>query len=180
MLIFGWLCLFQIWAWLNLLGSYWIIEALKIILTYTPCCVRLVVLACPTVYVTYVGRSWCSMQLMLLLMCQWEDTEPHSSATCRSFVNLILVPHPTARWLTLRSRLLRQFCRDPSRSGDCRCPGVIWHEFHETCHSVTFNALVNSHQRWKPTRNCICFLLWCELTLALWCHIIVWSLFFMK
>ena len=30
------------------------------------------------------------------------------------------------------------------------------HGFHETCHSVTFIVLVNSH-------------LWCELTLALWC-----------
>ena len=41
------------------------------------------------------------------------------------------------------------------------------HEFHETCHSVTFIALVNSHQRWKQTRNRVCFHLWCELTLAL-------------
>ena len=39
---------------------------------------------------------------------------------------------------------------------------------------------VNSHQRWKQTRNRVCFLLWCELTLGLWCHSIVWSLFFMK
>ena len=38
------------------------------------------------------------------------------------------------------------------------------HEFHETRHSVTFVVLVNSHQR-------------CELTLALWCHSIIWSLF---
>ena len=50
-------------------------------------------------------------------------------------------------------------------------------EFHETCHSVTFIVLVNSHQRWKQTRNRVCFLLWCELTLALWCHSIAWSLF---
>ena len=52
------------------------------------------------------------------------------------------------------------------------------HEFHETCHSVTFIVLVNSHQRWKQTRNRVCFHLWCELTLALWCHSIVWGLFF--
>ena len=51
------------------------------------------------------------------------------------------------------------------------------HEFHETCHSVTFIVLVNSHQRWKQTRNRVCFHLWCELTVALWCHSIVWSLF---
>ena len=38
------------------------------------------------------------------------------------------------------------------------------HEFHETCHSVTFIVLVNSHQRWKKTRNRVCFHLWCELT----------------
>ena len=50
-----------------------------------------------------------------------------------------------------------------------------WHEFHEACHSVTFYVLVNSHQRWKQTRNRVCFHLWCELTLALWCHSIVWS-----
>ena len=50
------------------------------------------------------------------------------------------------------------------------------HEFHETCHSVTFIVLVNSHQRWKQTWNRVCFHLWCELTLALWCHSIVWSL----
>ena len=54
------------------------------------------------------------------------------------------------------------------------------HEFHETCLSFTFIVLVNSHQRRKQTRNCVCFHLWCELTLALWCHIIIWSLFFMK
>ena len=29
----------------------------------------------------------------------------------------------------------------------------------------------------KQTRNRVCFHLWCELTLALWCHSIVWSLF---
>ena len=51
------------------------------------------------------------------------------------------------------------------------------HEFHETCHSVTFIVLVNSHQRWKQTRNRICLHLWCELTLMLWCHSIVCSLF---
>ena len=50
------------------------------------------------------------------------------------------------------------------------------HEFHETCHSVTFIAVVNLHQRWKQTRNRVCFHLWCELTLALWCHSSVWSL----
>ena len=26
--------------------------------------------------------------------------------------------------------------------------------------------------------NCFCFHLWCELTVALWCHSIIWSLFF--
>ena len=56
----------------------------------------------------------------------------------------------------------------------------IIHEFHETCHSVTFIVVVNSHQRWKQTRNRICFHLWCELTLALWCHSITWSPLFMK
>ena len=52
------------------------------------------------------------------------------------------------------------------------------HEFHETCHSVTFhfmkkgsqtmlwhhNTRVNSHQIWKQTRFRVCFHLWCELT----------------
>ena len=55
---------------------------------------------------------------------------------------------------------------------------VSEHEFHETCHSVTFyfmrkvskrccdtaKARVNSHQRWKQMRFRICFHLWCELT----------------
>ena len=54
---------------------------------------------------------------------------------------------------------------------------VCYREFHETCHSVTFIVLVNLHQRWKQTRNRVCFHLWCELTLALWCHSIIWSLF---
>ena len=58
-----------------------------------------------------------------------------------------------------------------------RSPHCSAHEFHETCHSVTFIVLVNSHQRWKQTRNRVCFHLWCELTLALWCHSIVCSLF---
>ena len=47
-----------------------------------------------------------------------------------------------------------------------------YHEFHETCHSITFIVLVNSHQRWKQMRNCVCFHLRYELTLA-WCHSIV-------
>ena len=55
---------------------------------------------------------------------------------------------------------------------------IAIHECHETCHSVTFIVLVNSHQRWKQTRNRVCFQLWCELTLALWCHSIVRSLFY--
>ena len=38
---------------------------------------------------------------------------------------------------------------------------MLWH--HKT--------RVNSHQ----VRFCVCFHLWCELTLALWCHSIVWS-----
>ena len=51
------------------------------------------------------------------------------------------------------------------------------HECYETCHSITFIVPVNSHQRWKQTLNRVCFHLQCELTLALWCHSIVWSLF---
>ena len=51
------------------------------------------------------------------------------------------------------------------------------HVFHETCH-FTFIVLVNSHQRWKQTRNRVCFHLWCELTLVVWCHSFIWSLFF--
>ena len=42
---------------------------------------------------------------------------------------------------------------------------------------ITNTVLVNSHQRWKQMRNCICFHLWCELTLALWCCSIVWIAF---
>ena len=49
----------------------------------------------------------------------------------------------------------------------------LYQEFHETCHSVTFIVLVNSHKRWKQTQNRVCFHLWCELTLALWCHSII-------
>ena len=41
------------------------------------------------------------------------------------------------------------------------------HEFREACLSVTFIVVVNSHQRAKQMWNCICFYLWCELTLAL-------------
>ena len=51
------------------------------------------------------------------------------------------------------------------------------YEFHETCHSVTFIVVINSHQRWKQTRNRVGFHRWCELTLALRCHSIVWGLF---
>ena len=54
---------------------------------------------------------------------------------------------------------------------------VNWvHEFQETCHFVTLIVVVNSHQRWKQTRNRFCFHLWCELTLALWSHNIIWSI----
>ena len=48
-----------------------------------------------------------------------------------------------------------------------RLQTMLWHH----------NARVNSHQRWKQTRNRVCFHLWCVLTLALWCHSIVWSIF---
>ena len=48
-----------------------------------------------------------------------------------------------------------------------RCQAMLW----------CVNTRVNSYQRWKQTRNRVCFHLWCELTLALWCHSIVWSLF---
>ena len=48
-----------------------------------------------------------------------------------------------------------------------RLQTMLWHH----------NVRVNSHQRWKQTRFRVCFHLWCELTLALWCHSIVWSLF---
>ena len=41
---------------------------------------------------------------------------------------------------------------------------LIKHELHETGHSVTFIVLVNSHQRWKQTRNRVCFHVWRELT----------------
>ena len=33
------------------------------------------------------------------------------------------------------------------------------------------------HQIWRQTWFSVCFHLWCELTLVLWCHSIVWSLF---
>ena len=32
-------------------------------------------------------------------------------------------------------------------SSACLCVALMYHEFHETCHSVTFSVLVNSHQR---------------------------------
>ena len=35
-----------------------------------------------------------------------------------------------------------------------RLQTMLWH----------LNARVNSHQRWKQTRFCVCFHLWCELT----------------
>ena len=63
-------------------------------------------------------------------------------------------------------------------SNQAKRTGTI-HEFHETCQSVIFIVLVNSHQRWKQTRNRVCFHLWCELTLALWSHSIV-GVFFHK
>ena len=55
---------------------------------------------------------------------------------------------------------------------------TYFHEFHETCHSVTFYIMIkrlqtmlwhqqrqsHSHQRRKQTWFCVCFHLWCELT----------------
>ena len=51
------------------------------------------------------------------------------------------------------------------------------HEFHETGHSVTSHCTGQFTPKMKETRNRVCFHLWCELTLALWCCSIVWSLF---
>ena len=50
---------------------------------------------------------------------------------------------------------------------------ISLHEFHETSQTVT------SHRagQFTPKMNRICFHPWCELTLAFWCHSIVWSLF---
>ena len=44
----------------------------------------------------------------------------------------------------------------------CRCCCCFFK--HDTCHPVTFIVMVNSHQRWKQTRNRVCFHLWYELT----------------
>ena len=64
-----------------------------------------------------------------------------------------------------------------SKNSAVQCFCVIYHEFHETCHSITFYIIkktpndavttlhrVNSHQRWKQMWNWICFHLWCKLT----------------
>ena len=40
---------------------------------------------------------------------------------------------------------------------------------------IPFIVLVNSHQRWKQKLNHVCFHLWFEWTLVLWCHSIVWK-----
>ena len=48
-----------------------------------------------------------------------------------------------------------------------RLQTMLWHH----------NVRVNAHQRWKQTRNRVCFHLWCELTLALCCHSMVWCPF---
>ena len=69
----------------------------------------------------------------------------------------------------------REITRAPPSGSNNRSSAS--HEFHETCQSVTFYVLVNSHQRWKQTQNRVCCHLWCELTLALWCNSIVWILF---
>ena len=64
-----------------------------------------------------------------------------------------------------------------------------YHEFHETCHFITFYFLKKKdskrccdttmpesiHNKDESKRGCAS--LWCELTVALWCHSIVWSLF---
>ena len=54
--------------------------------------------------------------------------------------------------------------------------GSYSYEFRETCHSVIFIVLVNSHQRWKQTRNRVCFHLWCELTIVNCRNHIWWNL----
>ena len=81
------------------------------------------------------------------------------------------------------------FIRDPQVPlPDCQVGLLIqpsfncyFHEFHETCHSITFlfdkkrlqtmlwhhYARVNSHQRWKQTLFCVCYHLRCELTIAM-------------
>ena len=41
--------------------------------------------------------------------------------------------------------------------------------YHETM-LWCYNAIVNSHQRWKQTRNRVCFHLWCELTSTMRCN----------
>ena len=80
---------------------------------------------------------------------------------CQSKNNLILISTCVCQELLLQVRDQAEFV-------------FTWisNEFHETCHFVTFIVLVNSHHRWKQTRN----RLWCELTLALRCHRIIWSL----
>ena len=43
-------------------------------------------------------------------------------------------------------------------------PCILFHEKRLQTMLWHHNARVNSHQRWKQTRNRICFHLWCELT----------------
>ena len=79
------------------------------------------------------------------------------------------------RLWAIRSGIMHKVRCMGSATGSILCvgPTEVWvimntpHECHETCHSVTFIVLVNSHQRWKQTRNRVCFHLWCELTITM-------------
>ena len=47
-------------------------------------------------------------------------------------------------------------------------------------HSLYWSIHTKDESKSDQTRNRVCFHLWCELTLVLWCHSIVWGLFSWK
>ena len=98
-----------------------------------------------------------------------------------SFKNYRILKQQWRNYVCLRnlsSQVQTPLAMSLEKTNKPECLYTTNHEFHETCHSITFyfmkkrfqtmqwhhNAWVNSHQRWKQTRFRVCFHLWCELT----------------
>ena len=83
------------------------------------------------------------------------------STTCTDVITLMVPVYVRSAWIPWNLSFRNISFHEK------RLQTMLWH----------YNTRVNSHQRWKQTRFRVCFHLWCELTLALWCHSIVWSIF---
>ena len=121
---------------------------------------------------TFTGKS------MNWWNCTWVEYVLFSSHELQLYIHYLQENYCMLREYSLHNRAWHMSWQIGYESHYSVLYCMVYHEFHETCHSVTLyfmkkrlqtmlwhrNARVNSHQRWKQMQFRICFHLWCELT----------------